>query len=68
MNQNKQILQDLITLSGLNQKQYAEKQGINEKVLSHWVTGYRNISLKTLTEMAKKEGYSLTINFQITKL
>jgi len=68
MNQNKQILIDLIKLSGLNQKQYAEKQGVNEKVLSHWVTGYRNISIKTLQKMAESFGYTLNVEFKITKL
>jgi len=62
-----QILKDLITLSGLNQSQFAIRHGTTKQNIGRCLKD-TNISLKTLTEMAKKEGYSLTIDYKITKL
>ncbi len=65
---NIEILKYLIKLSGLTQKQYEIRHGIGQKKMYHWLSGYRNIQLKTLQELAKKDGYEITITFKITKL
>jgi len=62
-----QILKDLIKLSGLNQSQFAIRHGTTKQNINRCLKN-TNISLKTNTEMAKKEGYELSINYKITKL
>jgi len=63
-----QILIHLIQLSGLNQTQFANKHGTDKYHISKCVNNKENISLKTLTEMAKKEGYELKINYKLEKI
>jgi len=63
---HQKLLQGLIELSGLSQKDYASKHEINEVKLSHWVTGYRNIQFCTLELFAFDDGY--TINLKLEKI
>ena len=67
-NTNKEILKDLIKLSGLSQKQFAEKHEIEYKKFNHWVTGYRNISLPTLQLFAFDEGKSIVFEYNFVDL
>jgi len=62
-----QILKDLIQLSGLNQNQFAIRHGTTRQNINRCLKD-TNISLKTLTEMAKKEGYELKINYKLEKI
>ena len=64
LNTSQQILKDLIKLSGLSQKQFAEKHEIEYKKFNHWVTGYRNISLPTLQLFAFDEGKKITLKIE----
>lgn len=67
-NTNQQILKDLIKLSGLSQKQFAEKHEIEYKKFNHWVTGYRNVSLPTLQLFAFDEGKSIIFEYKFIDL
>jgi len=62
-----QILKDLIKLSGLNQSQFANKHGTTKQNVNRCLKN-TNISLSTLKEMAKKEGYELKVNYKLVKL
>jgi len=68
MNQNQTILKELIKISGLTQKKYAEFHNISAQKLSNWVTGYRNIQFYTLELLAFEDGYNIKINYKIEKL
>jgi len=61
----KQLLKDLIKISGLTQKKYAEKHEIDYRKLNHWVTGRRNIQDCTLELLAFEDGYKLIIEKKI---
>jgi len=63
---HQQILKDLIKLSGLSQRKYAAKHGIDEVKLSNWARGYRNIQFHTLELFAFDDGYK--INLKLEKL
>lgn len=63
-----QLIKNLIELSGLNQKQFALKHGKSENQVSEWKTGKRHICNDTITEMAKKEGFKLTIELKLERL
>lgn len=64
-----QTLRNLIELSGCGtQKKFAEKNGLRPERISEWITGKKNISNSNLEAIAKKEGYSLNINYQLQKL
>ena len=62
-----QSLKTLIKKSGLNQKQFAEKHGLRPERISEWITVKKNIYLPTLQELARIEGYSLEVDFRLTK-
>jgi len=68
MTQHQQILKDLIKLSGLSQKQFAEKHEIEYKKFNHWATGYRNISIHTLQLFAFDEGKSIVFEYKFVDL
>lgn len=63
-----QLIKNLIELSGLNQEKFALKHGKGENQVSEWKTGKRIICDKTLTEIAKNEGFKLTIELKLEKL
>lgn len=65
---NQQILKDLIQQSGLSQKQYATKHGIEYKQFNHWVTGYRNVSIRILQLMSFKDGKEIKFDYVIINL
>lgn len=64
-----QTLRNLIELSGCGTiKEFAECHGYTRQRISEWKRGVRNISNSNLEAIAKKEGYSLNINYQLQKL
>lgn len=64
-----QIIRILIHSSGcVTQKEFACKHGTQPERISEWATGSVEISNKTLTEIAKKEGFKLTIELKLEKL
>jgi len=65
----KQTIRNLIELSGCGtQKRFAEKHGLRPERISEWITGKKNISNNNLIELAKKEGYKLSIEYKLEKL
>ena len=63
------IIRNLITLSGCGtQKKFAEKHGFKPERISEWKRGTKNIHDKTLSDIAEKEGYKLSIEFKLEKL
>ena len=64
-----QAVRNLIELSGcVNQTEFAIKHGVTQQRISEWLRGIRNISNGNLEEIAKKEGYLLTIELKLEKL
>ena len=64
-----QTIRNLIELSGCGtQKAFAEKHGVIYQTVGKWLSGQRNISNDTLSDIAEKEGYRLNINYQLEKL
>ena len=64
-----QIIRNLIELSGCGTiKEFAERHGYTRQRISEWQRGVRNISNTTLEQIAKKEGYKLTITLKLEKL
>lgn len=64
-----QIMRRLINSSGcVTQKEFAHKHGTQPERISEWVTGSVEVSNKTLTEIAKTEGFKLTIELKLEKL
>ena len=64
-----QTLRGLIELSGcVTQKAFAEKHGVIYQTVGKWISGQRNICNDKLQEIAKKEGYKLSIEFKLEKL
>ena len=64
-----QTIRNLIELSGcVTQKAFAEKHGVIYQTVGKWLSGQRNISNGTLSDIAEKEGYKLNINYQLEKL
>jgi len=64
MTQHQTVLKDLITLSGLSNKQYATKHEIEHTKLLGWVNGTRNIQFCTLELLAFEYGKKLTIKIE----
>ena len=63
-----QTLRNLIIQSGcVTQKSFAEKHGVIYQTVGKWLSGQRNISNGTLSDIATKEGYKLNINYQLQK-
>lgn len=60
------ILRELI--GNRTQKEFALKHGKQPNQISEWLTNKRHISNCTLTEIAKTEGYKLTITLKLEKL
>jgi transcriptional regulator with XRE-family HTH domain len=52
-------ISDAIRSSGLNQKQFAEKMGKTESEISEWLSGDRNFTIDTLTEIEHALNVSL---------
>lgn len=50
------------------QTEFATKHGVTQQRISEWLRGVRNISNSNLEEMAKKEGYLLSINYKLERL
>ena len=64
-----QLIRNLIELSGcVTQKKFAEKHGFKHERISEWKRGTKNIHDKTLSDIATKEGYKLSIEFKLEKL
>jgi transcriptional regulator with XRE-family HTH domain len=62
----KNILLELIKVSGLSQKEFSLKTGIPEPRISEWIQGKRNPKLSTLIDGASKIG--LDVSWEIKKL
>lgn len=60
----RELLIQLITLSGFSQIEIQEKTGIPQPHISRWVKGTRTPKLSTIIEMAGKLGYELKFNFK----
>ena len=61
--------QTLKTLIGnRTQKEFALKHGKGANQVSEWMTNKRHISDAILQEIAKNEGYKLSIEFKLEKL
>lgn len=50
------------------QKEFALIHGKQPNQISEWLTNKRHISNTTLTEIAKKEGYLLSIEYKLNKI
>lgn len=61
-----QILKNLI--GNRTQKEFALKHGKGANQISEWLTNKRHISDAILHEIAKNEGYHLSIEFKLEKL
>jgi len=57
----------LILLGNQNKTHFAKKHNISRRAVYNWISG-DNISNSTLSEMATKEGYKLSINLKLEKL
>lgn len=57
-----------VLIGNRTQKQFALKHGKQPNQISEWLTNKRHISNKTLTEIAKKEGFKLSIELKLEKL
>lgn len=62
----KQILLQIIELSGLSRIEISEKTDVPQQRISEWITGKRNPKLATILSMVEKLGYC--IEFKIEKL
>lgn len=64
-----QTIRNLIQLSGCGTiKEFAQRHEIPYQRVSEWQRGIRNIRDGTLSDIAKKEGFKLTIEFKLEKL
>jgi transcriptional regulator with XRE-family HTH domain len=63
MEVNKQLLRDLILLSGLTQREFSKQIGVTEIQVSKWLSGVRNIKSTTLEKIANK--FNLKITYKI---
>jgi len=64
-----QTIRNLIELSGCGtQKKFAIKHGLRPERISEWITCKKNISNSNLEAIAKKEGYSLSIELKLKKI
>lgn len=62
----KEILLEIINISGLSQIEFSKKTGIAETRISEWVKGKRNPKLSTLLQALKM--LDLEIKFEIVKI
>jgi transcriptional regulator with XRE-family HTH domain len=60
-----EILKDLITKSGLNQKQFAERHEIDKTRLNRLLKGVWDIRTPELENIALKEGYTIKWNYEL---
>jgi len=58
----KDILIEIIRLSGLIDFDFAAKAGIEQSRISEWKNGKKNIKFNTLQEIANKVGYSIELS------
>jgi len=65
---NQTTLKALIELSGLSNKQYADKHGIEVTKLIGWLNGTRNVKFSTLETLSKNDGKKLQIEIKIVSL
>lgn len=64
-----QALRNLINSSGcVTQKAFAKKHGVIYQTVGKWLSGQRNICNEKLQEIAKNEGFKLTIELKLEKL
>ncbi len=57
----------LILLGNQNKTHFAKKHNISRRAVYNWING-DNISNSTLSDIAKLEGYKLSINLKLEKL
>jgi len=57
----------LILLGNQNKTHFAKKHNISRRAVYNWING-DNISNSTLSEIAKVEGFELTITLKLKKL
>ena len=50
--------------SGMTQKEFAEKMGKTQAIISKWENGETNFTLKTLIEIAQKLGLELDVSLK----
>jgi len=60
--------QGLLNVSGLNQTQFAARFKIPKQMITDWKKGRKNCKVETLQKMAESFGYTLNVEFKITKL
>jgi len=58
----KEILIEIIRLSGLIDFDFAAKAGIEQSRISEWKNGKKNIKFNTLQEIANKVGYRIELS------
>lgn len=63
-----EILKQLIEKSGLTQKAFALKHGIDETKLSRWLNDYWEMRTATIELIAFEEGYSVKWNFELESI
>jgi len=62
-----EILKELISKSGLNQKQFAERHGIDKTRLNRLLKGFWDIRTPELENIALKEGYFIEWEYKLIK-
>lgn len=63
-----EILKELISKSGLNQKQFAERHEIDKTRLNRLLKGAWDIRTPELENIALKEGYSIEWSYELESL
>ena len=58
----KEILIEIIQLSGLIDLDFSAKAGIEQSRISEWKNGKKNIKFNTLQEIANKVGYNIELS------
>jgi transcriptional regulator with XRE-family HTH domain len=68
MNTTTEALKALIKLSGLRQKDYATKHGIDYKQLNRWTNGHVCIPFEKLQKLAKADNLKINVEYSIINL
>jgi len=63
-----EIIKELISKSGLNQKQFAERHEIDKTRLNRLLKGFWDIRTPELENIALKEGYSIEWSYELKLL
>jgi len=61
--ESKEILKQIIQITGLTQREFAKQIKTTEFQVSHWLSGYRTIRENRLNEILTQ--FNLKINFEI---